>query len=114
MDKPEPTKAERLAAEAVQSARSALDSETGRKVTEAAATAFDKAEAATREALASEPVRKATETGRQWLATDLGRNVAAGAAIGAAIALPVPFIGPLSGAIIGGAIGFARVVTKKS
>jgi hypothetical protein len=103
-------KVQRLADEAVEAGRKLMETETGRKVAEAADTAFEKAEELGRKALDSE----AGETAKKIWNTPLGRNVGTGAAAGAAIGLFIPFVGPIVGAVAGGGLGYLRTIAKKS
>jgi hypothetical protein len=107
---PLPGKVERLADEAVEAGRKLTETETGRKVAEAADTAFTKAEELGRKALSSE----AGETARRFWNTPLGRNVGVGAAAGAAVGLVIPIVGPFLGAVAGSGLGYLRTITKKS
>lgn len=103
-------KVERLADEAVEAGRRLTETEAGRKVAEAADTAFTKAEELGRKALDSE----AGETAKRLWNTPLGRNVGIGAAAGAAVGVVIPIVGPFLGAVVGGGLGYLRTVTKKS
>ncbi|MFN7175454.1 MAG: hypothetical protein ACK4MX_01045 [Thermaurantiacus sp.] len=112
---PEPSEApagkvERLAEEAVAAGRKLTETETGRKVAEAADVAFGKAEELGRKARDSE----VGETARRFWKTPLGRNVGMGAAAGAAVGLVLPVVGPFLGAVAGGGLGYLRTLAKKS
>ena len=114
-------KAKKLADEAVEAGRKALNSDAGKKLVEAATTTFDKAEGLAKQALdsdvgkqASAAASDAVATGKAYLGTEVGKAMAIGAAPGAVIAIPIPFIGPLLGAALGATMGYVRVITKKS
>ncbi len=131
-DKPDdvPSKAEKMAEEAMEAGRKFLETDTGKKVGEMTDTAFEKAEELRRKAVDSELGRQALESelgrqaidfaksaneqAKQAIPNTLGRNVAIGAAAGAVLAIPLPFIGSLLGAIVGGGLGYLRTITKKS
>jgi hypothetical protein len=117
-------KVEKLADDAVEAGRKLMETETGRKVADAANEAFDKAEALAREAaekagemgrkaMDSREAKEATETAKAIWNTPLGRNVGIGAGAGAALALVVPGVGLLVGALVGGGLGYLRTITKK-
>jgi hypothetical protein len=117
---PELDKLQKLADDAVAAGKRALDTDTGRKVAEAAETGFAKAEKLVEDALATDAgqqvkavAENATEAGKQFLTTQLGRNVAIGAGVGAAAGLVLPFVGTVFGAVAGAGIGFLRTITKK-
>lgn len=114
----------KMADDAVEAGRKLMETETGRKVADAADKAFDKAEALAREAAdkASEMGRKAmdsretqeaVETAKAIWNTPLGRNVGIGAGAGAALGMVVPGIGLIVGALVGGGLGYLRTITKK-
>jgi hypothetical protein len=130
-DKPDdvPSKADKLADEALQAGRKFLETDTGKKVGEMTDTAFEKAGELRKKAVESEFGRQALESdlgrqavdfaksaneqAKQAIPNQLGRNVAIGAAAGAVMAIPLPFIGPILGAIVGGGLGYLRTITKK-
>ncbi len=123
-------KAEKLAAEALDAGKKFIETDTGKKVADAADTAFDKAEELGRKAMDSEFGKKALESDlgkqavefakdasertKQAIPNQMGRNMAVGAAAGAVIALPLPIVGPIFGAIVGAGLGYLRTITKKS
>jgi ElaB/YqjD/DUF883 family membrane-anchored ribosome-binding protein len=63
---------------------------------------------------AAEEVRDAARTGaeyatgkaQEFLSTQRGKKIAAGAAAGAALGVPVPIVGPITGALVGAAVGW--------
>jgi hypothetical protein len=104
-----PDRVERLAEDALAAGRRITETETGRKVVDAADTAFEKAGEFGRRAVDS-PVG---ETARKLWNTPLGRNVGTGAAVGAAVGIFIPFVGPLIGAAAGGGLGYLRTLSRK-
>jgi hypothetical protein len=48
----------------------------------------------------------ATDKAKDFLATERGKKVAAGAAAGAAVGVPIPVLGSISGALVGAAVGW--------
>lgn len=108
-----PDKVEKLAEEAVEAGRKLLETETGRKVADAADSAFARAEQVSKQALQSDFGKQATETAKKVWQTELGRNVAIGAGAGAALGSVVPFVGTIIGAVVGGGLGYLRVISRK-
>jgi hypothetical protein len=110
-----------MADEAVAAGRRALETDTGRKVADIAETGFAKAEKLVDEALSSETGQQvkavaedAAASGKQFLSTELGKNVAIGAGAGAVAGLVLPFVGTLFGAVAGAGLGYLRTITKKN
>ncbi len=106
---PTPDRVERLAEDALAAGRRITESETGRRMVDAADTAFEKAGALSRKAADSQ----LGDTARKLWNTPLGRNVGTGAAVGAAVGVFVPFVGPIIGAVAGGGLGYLRTLAKK-
>ena len=115
-----PDKVQQLADEAVAAGKRLLDSDTGKKVADAAEAGFAKAEKLLDAALASETGQQvkgiatdAKAQGSQLFATTLGKNVAIGAGAGAVAGLVLPFVGTIFGAVVGAGLGYLRTITKK-
>lgn len=131
-------KVEKLADDAVNAGAPILESETGRKVVDAADSVFDAAGDLADKAMATDIGRKvagtmdqvaakaidsemgrkaldseAGQTARKIWGTSIGRNVGTGAAAGAALGLVIPIVGPISGAVVGGGLGYLRTLSKK-
>ena len=119
-DQPEQDRVQQLADDAVAAGKRLLETDTGRKVAEAAETGFAKAGALLDDVLdnpTGQKMKDGTDNllakGGPMLSSGLGRNLAIGAGAGAVAGLVLPFVGTLFGAAVGAGLGYLRTITKK-
>ncbi|WP_310473706.1 hypothetical protein [Sandarakinorhabdus sp.] len=118
--KPEPDKLVQMAEDAAAAGKRALDNETGQQIAEIADAGFTKAGQVVGDLLDNPTGEKLKQGADDLLAkagplgaSDVGRNVMAGAAVGFFVGLVFSFIGMFWGTLIGAGLGFLRTITKR-
>lgn len=117
---PEPDRAQQMADDAIAAGKRLMETETGRKVADAADTGFNRAGALIDNVLdnpTGQKLKDGTDNllarGGPMLSSGLGRNMAIGAGAGAVAGLVLPFFGSIFGAAVGAGLGYLRTITKK-